>query len=377
MLQVITRMVRGGAQRILLDLVRRLPRDQFEITIAAGCETGSEGSLWDEAESLGVRLVRLTHLVRDVAPRRDAMALMEMRKLIARLRPQVVHTHTSKAGLVGNLAARLERVPRVIFSPHGHIAGAAIPGVPNRGLKRRLLLAGARYSSHASHLVVAPNEVERAEGVALRMWRADACVAINNGIDTTRFQPGNRDEARARMGLAQDQHVIGVVARLTREKGVDIALSALPHLPDSKLVILGDGPERASLETLAQALGVAARVTFVGFEADVAQALPAFDAVVVPSRYEAHGLVAAEALACGVPVAAARVGGLSAIIRDGVSGALFEAENLQDCARAVRVLMDTSQPDWRVVGPAWVKKHFSLEMMAERTAAVYLGSVQG
>ncbi|MEM7260922.1 MAG: glycosyltransferase family 4 protein [Planctomycetota bacterium] len=380
-LHVITRLVRGGAQLVVRDLLRHADHGEFRVVVAAGPETGSEGSLWEEIESFGIETHRVPSLQREIQPRLDLRALGELRTLIREIQPNVVHAHTSKAGLLGCRAARSERVPAIVFAPHGHIAasGAKIPGVPDRGWKRWLLRTLARYNSKLAHVVVAPNESERRDGIQHGMWSDGGSITIPNGIDTERFQPRNAADARTLAGWPKADaesdapRLMGCVARLTEEKGVDLAVCALRDLPDVTLVVIGDGPERPRLEQLAAEIGVADRVIFHGITEDVSALYSAFDLVVVPSRTEAHGLVAAEALACGVPVVTSGVGGLRSIVVPGKTGLHFGKDDPAALAAVARQLLDN--PDrantLAEAGRAHVAHSFSLRTMISRTERLY------
>ena len=374
-MHIITRMVRGGAQLVVLDLLRRLDPERFDPILVSGVQTGVEGSLWGEIAELPIQAIRVPELVRDVAPLRDLAALRTLGRVIAEHRPDVVHSHTSKAGFLGCAAARRQRVPGVVLSPHGHIlgAGAQIPGVPYRGIKRRLLAAVARRSSRHAHVVIAPNEAERDEGIGHGMWSAEKSVTVPNGVDTSRYAPGERATARELMERPSDGIIIGTVARLTREKGVDVAIACLPRLPGVELVVVGDGPERDALVGLAEQLGVADRVIFHGSSIRVAELLPAFDAVLVPSRTEAHGMVAAEGLACQVPVVCSDVGGLRSLVLDGETGLRVPPDDPRALARAVRrIIVDTTLAERLArAGRAHVVRSFSLDGMVDSTAAIY------
>jgi len=375
----ITRLVRGGAQRIVLDLVRGLDPARFRPVLLAGTETGAEGSLWPEAEALGIEIIRLPALVRAVAPWRDLRALRETERLLRERRPAVVHAHTSKAGFILCRAARRAGVPAVVLSPHGHILGASaqIPGVPSAGWRRRILAHLARRSAEDADLVLCPNESEREEGIALGMWRAERAVVVPNGIDTERFRPADsaadRAAARRALGIAVDGRVVGAVARLTREKGIDLAIEAIAALPGVRLILVGDGPERGELEGRARALGVADRVDFLGMRDDLPALYPAFDALLVPSRTEAHGLVAAEALACAVPVVAARVGGLRSIVLEGKCGLFAPPEDAAAFAAALRRVLE--DPPWAErlgrQGRAHITLRWSLAAMLRGTEEQY------
>ncbi len=377
-MQIITRLVRGGAARVVLDLVRGLDPNRFTTILVAGPESGNEGSLWLEAKSLPIGLACVPALGREVSPLQDLRAYRALRALIRRHRPDVVHAHTSKAGLLGCMAARHERVRGVFLAPHGHILGAEaqIPGVPAQGLRRRLLRWAARRSARYADRVIAPNEVERAEGIALGLWSRDRSVAVPNGVDTERFRPRAKEQACGALGWCARTTRVGVVARLAREKGVDLAVRALAGLAGVEMVIAGDGPERGSLRYLAESLGLAARIRWLGAVNDPAPLYSTLDALLVPSRSEAHGLAAAEGLACGLGVVASDVGGLRALVRNGITGLQVCPGHVDGFRTALLRLLADGALARRLgaAGREHVAAHYSRARMLESLTALYSGA---
>ena len=371
----ITRMVRGGAQLVVLDLLAGLDRSRFTPVLVAGEETGSEGSLWPEADALGIEIIRVPSLVRRPSPWHDCRALFALTKLLRARRPAIVHSHTSKAGFLLSRAARRARIESIVFAPHGHIVGldAAIPGVPRRGWKRALLKKLAIQSSRDAHVVVCPNESERRDGIELGMWEEDSSLVVPNGIDPGKFIPGDRASVRAQWDLPLDAPIVGVIARHTREKGVDVAIEAVAQLPDTHLVLIGDGPEQSALRSLAAQHAITERVHFFGLRDDVPALIPAFDVVAVPSRTEAHGLVAAEALSCEVPVVASAVGGLRSVVVEEKVGTLVRPDDAAALANALRRVL-TDRP-WAErlgrQGRRLIIDEWSLEAMLRGTEELY------
>lgn len=375
---VITRLVHGGAQLVVLDLLRGLDRDRFELELVAGTETGSEGSLWDEARALGVEITAIPSLVRPIRPWRDLQALRALRRHFARTRPDIVHAHTSKAGLLGCVAAHRARVTGIVLAPHGHILGAdaQIPGVPSRGLKRGILAMVARRNTRYASVVVCPNETEREDGVRHGLWRNENSVTVGNGIDTDRFRPLDRGEVRTEEGWPVDTPVIGLVARLSPEKGIDIAISAVRDWPEATLIVVGDGPLRAALAE--QASGLGDRVRFLGLRTDVARLVAGFDLLWVPSWTEAHGLVAAESLSAGTPVVATDVGGLRSLVidegeADPATGRRVPPGDAAALRHASVELLGSPETYLRLStqGRARIEERFSLHSMIRETAALY------
>lgn len=376
-LHIITRLVAGGAARVVLDQSRLLHGVGWNVHLAAGPQTGSEGSFWPEAEAMAARgqivLHPLPDMVRELSLVRDAIALIRTRALISRIAPTIVHAHTSKAGLIGTLAARRIGGPGVVLTPHGHIFNreAQIPGIPKDGIKRWVLEKMAALSSKAAHVVTCPNQSELDEGLRVGVWTASKARVVPNGIDTAKFVPRDRLSARQLLDLPIERKIIGVAARLTPEKGVDLAISALKHLPQQWLLtVVGDGPERENLARHAEAEGVADRVRWLGKVDDMAAVYPAFDMLMVPSRSEAHGLVAAEAMACGVPVVAARVGGLQSVVAEGTTGTFAAPEDPKSLAAAATWVANQS-PESFAECRDWVESRWSHRAMLEAHVATY------
>ncbi len=380
-LHVITRLVDGGAQRVVLDMLRVLPSDQWRVVLATGPEVGEDGSLHNVARNLlqriGGEFVVVSGLRRSaLRPFHDLLAIHQLRNLIVEHRPAIVHGHTSKAGMIACVAGRVTGVPSIL-APHGHFLtpGAAIPGVPSSGPGLWLLSSLIKLAASCARLVVAPNQVEMEDGARFRLWSLSKSRVVPNGIDLTRFKPRNPAVSRTVFNLPLDQPVVGVIARLSREKGVDLALEAMakvfrqPCAKSIHLAIAGDGPLRSELEDQAADLGIANRVTFLGRLRNAEHFYSAIDLLVVPSRTEAHGLVATESMACGTPVVAAKIGGLASLVLEGETGLLFPVGNVDAMANAIQ---DGLSRNWSpVMCRGWVERHWSLEAMGRALEAAY------
>ena len=261
--------------------------------------------------------------------------------------PDVVHLHSSKAGLAGRLAVR-GRVPTV-FQPHAWSYAAVT------GPQRAAALAWERRAARWTHAAVCVSEAERADGEANGI-RPRRWTVVPNGVDLARWRPGDRAAARARLGLSVATPLVVCVGRLSRQKGQDVLLAAWPAVPDAHLALVGDGPDRAALAAAAPE-----RVTFAGRRDDVAGWYAAADVVAVPSRWEGMALVPIEALACGRPVVASDVAGMRELAgvdvvppEDPVALAAAITRRLRDpldeaaCRAAARDLRDTTAAIRRV-----------------------------
>jgi glycosyltransferase involved in cell wall biosynthesis len=228
------------------------------------------------------------------------------------------------------------------------------------GLQRRLKRLTSRFA--AAHVAVGERSARMVEeAVGLPHGRVDV---IYNGVDEDGAEPLPRLAAGP---------VIGSLGRLSREKGFDIAIQALTELPEATLVLVGDGPERPSLERLAASEGVAERVRFVGWSDEARRYLPGFDVFILPSRFEAFPLAVVEAMLAARPVVAAGVGSVDEAVEEGQTGLLFPAEDAGALASAVGRLL-TDEALARTLGDAGrarALEHFTASSMARAYETVY------
>jgi glycosyltransferase involved in cell wall biosynthesis len=368
-LQILTRLAVRGVPRHVLDLSAGLRERGHQVEVIAGRSEPGEGGLWEEARQRGIPATYLPSLRRALSPAADAAAFAGLYRLIARARPDVAHTHISKAGVLGRLAARLAGVPAVLHTYHGQVEE-----LEGNSLKSRFLRAGERLVARRTDALIAVSGETAAGLRALGLGRADQYRVIRNGIDLERFAP---DQGVLPVALPGSP-LLGAVASFTPEKGLDLLLQALPglsaHYPQLRLCLVGDGPLRPALEAQARTLGLAERVHFAGNAPDVRPYLLAFDLLVVPSRREGQGRVLMEAMALGRPVLAARVGGIPELVRHGHSGWLVPPGDPSALAQAIADLL--GDPPRRAAlareGRARAGREFGLEAMVRQVEELYL-----
>jgi glycosyltransferase involved in cell wall biosynthesis len=331
---VITRLTLGGSSENTVSTMEALERAGYAGTLALGPE--SETATVADARRRGCRVVEIGALGREIHPARDVAAVAALWRLFRRARPALVHTHTSKAGFVGRLAARLAGVPAVIHQPHGHVFYGYWG--PRR---TALFVALERLAARWTDTIVTLTPREAEEHLERRIGRPAQYAVVPSGVPTAALRAAapTRAAARARLGLAADAFVIAGVGRLVAIKGFDLLVAALPavlaRVPSACLLLIGDGEARAALEARAVALGVAARLRITGALDDVTAALAAADVLAAPSRNEGMGRVLVEAMALGLPVVGAAVGGIPDVIVDGECGRLVPAEDVGALAEAL------------------------------------------
>jgi len=335
-LHVITRLEPGGAQRNTLYTVEHLDRGQFEPALAWG-----PGDPLDEAAAAipDLRREPVPELVRPISLALDRRALQRLVGVVRRLQPQVVHTHSSKAGVLGRLAARIGRAPVVVHSIHGFGFTPLQPG-PVRMLYVIAERVMARWTDH----FVAVSESNLRAGLALGLFPPERASVIRSGIELGRFHsPAGGREARERLGVPEGAPLVVQVGNFKPQKApldfVRVAAAVARQAPGAWFVMVGDGELRAAAEELASDLAVAGRIVFCGWWDDIPGLLAASRVSVLTSRHEGLPRAAVESLAAGVPVVATAVDGTPEVVKDGRNGFLVEAGDVAGLARRVSQLL--------------------------------------
>jgi glycosyltransferase involved in cell wall biosynthesis len=345
-LRVIARLNVGGPALHVSYLTSELDKIGYETTLVAGRVGPGEGSMDYVADDLGVEPRFVPELQREISALFDLRAVLRLRRLIRELRPQILHTHTAKAGAVGRVAALLAgsaRPPVIVHTFHGHVLrGYFRPW--KTYVFRQLERALAR---HTDALIAVSPEV-RDDLVGLGVASPGGVAVVRLGLDLDRrlaVGPEAGAEVRTEVGVEDSTLVVAWLGRMTEIKRVDQLIQAfgrvVQEIPDAKLLLVGEGPLRPSLEALATGLGIAESVRFVGYRRDVASIYAAADVVALTSANEGTPVTLIEAQAAGVPVVSTDVGGASDIVEDGESGLLVPPGDVDAIARAlVRLGLD-------------------------------------
>jgi glycosyltransferase involved in cell wall biosynthesis len=349
-LHIITRLDMGGsAQNTLLSCLGLDPA-LYSVTLVKG-STGESNMTLEEAERLewhlasarrqGVTVITIPTLVRRISPWNDLKAFLAILRHLRRLRPDIIHTHTSKAGLLGRLAAWLVRIPVVVHTPHGHVFYGHFGPL----LSHVFLLVERVLSRITNHLVaLTPGEGE--DYMDLEVMPPHKISVIPSGIDLSRFATARVDRLskRRELGLPPAALAVGFVGWLLPIKGLSFLVRAMPGIlvrhPESFLVVVGKGDEEVKLRSLAESLGLNGRVLFLGWRPDVDEILPCLDLLVLPSLNEGMGRVLVEAMAAGVAIVASRTGGVPDLVWDGQNGLLVSPADSRALERAIVELLE-------------------------------------
>ncbi len=376
-LRVIARLNMGGPALHVAYLSAGLAERGYETTLVAGSLARGEGSMAYVAEDLGVRVVRLDALSREISPVRDAISVFRLARLIREQRPQILHTHTAKAGTVGRLAALLAgdaRPPIVVHTFHGHVLHGYFGPLKSQAF--RLL---ERLLARVTTRLIAVSPQVRDDLVSLGVAPAEKFSVVRLGVELgervqTQVVGG---EARARLGIGPERFVVGWVGRMTGVKRTDDVLESLLRLRergvDAVLLMVGSGPDRDHVEQRASALGIVRHCYFLGYQEDVSGWYQAFDALILPSANEGTPVVVIEALAAGCPVVATSVGGVPDVVREGVDGFLVPVGDVEQLAeRLARLARD---PELRArmgeAGRASIPARYAVERLVADIDALY------
>jgi len=373
---VITRLIIGGAQENTLLTVEGLHhRYHDDVTLITGPAEGPEGDLFDSAAHRDLKVEVLPELVRPIRPLVDLRAYRRLRAFFRKLRPEVVHTHSSKAGILGRAAAWHEHVPAVVHTIHG------LPFGPfERPLKNRLYIALERWAARRAHAIVSVCDAMTTQALAAGVGRPDQFLTVYSGMDADAFLSPRRprDEVRRELGLAGDDVAFATVARLFELKGHDdivaVARDVLASNPKVKFVWIGDGILRDHLIADLDRLGIRRSFILTGLVAPgrIPELLGAVDAVIHPSLREGLARVLPQALLVGRPVISYDVDGAREVVLP-ETGILLEPRDLPGLRRAILDL--AADPEARAaMGHAGRRRfahQFRHETMTQQLRSLY------
>jgi len=378
---IITRLDHGGSARETLQTVLGHDRGRFRVSIAFGrpeTTTADDAALLKaDLQQLGqadVSVFQVPPLVREINPVLDAWATVALWRLLRRVRPEVVHTHTSKAGAVGRLAARLAGIPVVIHTPHGHIFYGYYGSVASAII--RLL---ERHLAKITDRIVTLTDRGAQEHVQYKIASPQKFVTIHGGNSLAQFRSlrVNATVKRKELGLPPEGPIIGTVGRLVPIKGHTWLLRAVPRVlaefPQASVVLIGDGPLLGELKELADELGITPHVVFLGTRHDIPECLAVLDLFVLPSLNEGMGRALVEAMAVGCPVVATRVGGIPDVVADGTTGLLVPPRDDRALAEAILTLLrDRSRrAAYGEAARRYVDGRFDIETMVHNIERLY------
>lgn len=337
-LQIVPTHSLGGALLTAMLIAERLDPDRYESAMVVGHNAGPEGSLLDDMRRRGIDVELVPSLCRSPHPWKDLRALLELRALLRRRRPHILHTHGSKTKQLLPLATRLVRVPIRVAHIHGWEWYPA-----TTALGRRVFMAASRMSARAYDALIAGSDAMRREGLEAGVGNAEQYRVVQYPVDTAAFNPDGREqvrrEVRAQLNLPQDAPVVVSVMRLAPQKApLDLIAAAeivVKARPNAHFLIVGGGELEAQMQGDIAARGLDGKVRMLGVRRDVPALMKAADVFALSSVWEAMGIVYLEASAVGLPCVGTRVGGAPEAVEHGVTGLLVPPRDPRSLGEAI------------------------------------------
>jgi glycosyltransferase involved in cell wall biosynthesis len=360
-------------------LTERLDPERWFTKLVTGLEDEDEGNMLQLMGKDTVHPIIMPSLGREISPQRDLKTLWALMRLMRRFRPQIVHTHTAKAGFVGRLAARLTRVPIIVHTFHGNVfQGYFTPS------KTQTYIGIERHLAKFTDRIIVLSEQQQQEILSLGIGAAQQYSVIPLGLDLAPFLKSDvlRGQLRAELGIAPSAPVVGIVARLVPIKAVHLLLEAAPIVlaqhPDAIFLIVGDGCSRRDLETQVMQTGIAHAVRFLGFRADLPRIYSDLDCVVLCSLNEGLPVAIIEALASARPVVATAVGSVPNLVESNVSGYLVPPRDAAELAAGINRVLDdpVMAARWGQAGRQRVYPELDIGRLVTDIESLYLDLLQ-
>lgn len=367
---VLTRLLRGGAEENTVETCRWQVAQGYRVTLIHGAEWDP---VWARDLPVGVRRVAVPEMVHAVHPLRDMQALRVLRGLYRQLRPDVVHTHQSKAGILGRLAADV--VPGAVVVHGIHI----VPFEGVRGARRAGYLAAERRAARRTDVFLSVTDAAGAAFLREGLARPGQVHTVRSGMDLTRFQRGRRpSDWRAMLGLADGVRrpaVLLMMAAMERRKGHVPFLEALAQadLPPFRLLLAGTGAEETRVRQTVARLGLSDRVRLLGHRSDPEALFALADVSVLTSAREGLPRVAVQSMAAGCPMVVQDLPAIGELIRDGDNGVVTPAGDMAATVGVLRRLLEAPERLDRLAEGARATdvSAWSLEALGARTTAFY------
>ncbi len=376
-MHVSTRLILGGSQENTVLSCEGQADGGHDVSLVFGPIYGPEGSLFDRVKAHGnIETIETPNLVRELAPVKDFKCKQDLRKIIRDWKPDVVHTHSSKAGILGRLAAWKEKVPCVIHTIHG------LAFHPYQSKWRNgVYILSERIAAKRCHVIACVADAMRDQALKQGIGRPEQYVTVYSGMEVERYvsPQWSRDEVRRELGISEDDFVLGTIARLAELKGHDDLLDSLEGLMNQrsnlKLLWVGDGWWADRLLGRVKSMGLADRVITTGLvpSEEIPKYLQAMDVLCHPSYREGLPRTVTQSLLSGTPVIANDVDGTREVCFDGETGRLIPPGDLTALREATEWMMDhpVERAEMGRLGQTLCRERFAASRMVEHLEEIY------
>ena len=335
-LHLITRLDVGGCTDNTIHTVLGHDKEKYAVTLAHGPSSVPSSRVGELYADSDIEVVEIREMARSIQPLADLKALISVYRILRNGDYQVLHTHCSKAGILGRLAAIPARIPLRIHTSHGHVFYGHFGPVPSW-----VFLMMERVLARFTDVLVELTAQGKIDHVSRGVGSDETVEVIHSGVDLSPFFSVQQDDrgVREEFGLSPESPIVGVVGWLTPIKGPTYIVEAWPDVvaqfPDAVLMLVGDGILREELEQLIGQKGLEHSVRITGMRTDVPRLMASMEMVVLPSMMEGMGKVLVEAMALGKPLVGTRVGGIPDLVQPGVNGILVPPRDPGALAEAI------------------------------------------
>ncbi|MDR1942282.1 MAG: glycosyltransferase family 4 protein [Endomicrobium sp.] len=365
---IITKLELGGAQKVALYTAGNLDKSRF-------CQfmiSGSGGAL-DAQASKQVRLISFPFLVRQISPLKDLKALFAIYKVLKKEKPDIVHTHSSKAGILGRIAAKLAAIKTIIHTIHGYGFNETQP----KPVKYFYILL-EKFCAHLTDRLIAVSKEDIKKGIFYKIAKEEKFVLIRAGIDIDYYKNYIPDPFfRKSLGISADAKIITTIGPFKPQKNlkdfIEAANITLKTIAQAVFLIVGDGELRKQIESQIASYGLQNKILLLGWRSDIAKILRASDLYVMTSLWEGLPCTIIEAMCCAVPVIANGVDGVKEIISEAVNGYKTQPYHYQDTAAKITELLknETLLKDMGVNAKNSITEEFDINYALKRHEALY------
>ncbi len=361
--------IMSGVQKAMFELLSGLDQDRYEIMVL--CK--EEGELTEELRKLSVRTITMGTLVRPINPFLDILALFKLYFLFKKIKPDIVHTHSSKTGFLGRISAHLAGVPVVFHT----IQGFAVHQYSSR-ISNMFLIPIERFAAHYADMHISVNEYDRIYAIKKKIIPPKKIVTVYNGIRNFNSYPKeSMSRVRESLNIPKDSIIVTQVGRLWKQKAphvfVRTAAKVLKSYPRTFFIMVGDGASKQELISLSKNLGISEHIRFLGWRKDVDRILGITDIFVLTSLWEGLSIAILEAMAKKIAVVASDIKGNNELVVDGKTGYLCEPNNSNSFSEKIGLLINNREHLKSMGEEAFNRfnKYFTVDHMVKQIDDLY------
>ncbi len=373
-LHIITRLDKGGSAENTFLTLKGMDRTRFDVALISGPVEDPTQDRRQHIEEMGIKHLYIPELVRNINLIKDCKALLKIYRYLKKEKYEIVHTHTSKTGLLGRIAAKLAGTPIIIHTPHGHVFfGYFGP------LKTKFFISLEKFGSLITDKIIALTNREKNDTFAFKVAKEDKLTVIHSGIELKKFTESSPQDIRLLkniLEIPENALIVGTAGRLVPIKGPEYLVKAAEKVLQIQknvfFLFTGDGYLKEDLAKLAQDLGIKKNIMFLGWKDKAAEIISLYDIFVLPSLNEGMGRVLVEAMALGKPIVASNIGGIPDLISHGKNGFLVPPQKPDKLAQYIQLLLEDENKRTKM-GQEGKKlaQNFSTEKMVKKIESLY------